>query len=818
MAGETQPHGSVHTLPGGPARGDTTKRTGEVLPLPGQAPALPDRIGGYRVLRELGRGGMGVVYLAENLGLRRQVALKVLPGGADLEAVERFQLEARAAARVKHPNVVGVHEVGRDGERWFLAMDLVDGESLRARVQRDGPLEPREAARVVEAIARALHEAHTLGVLHRDVKPHNILLERDGTPLLADFGLARDTGQAGITVTGEVMGTPAYMAPEQAAGDRARVDRRADVYAAGATLYEALTGQPPFQGPTALHILAQVTADAPRPPSSLRPGLDRELETVVLKCLEKEPAARYDTAGELADDLGRWLRHEPLVARRPGPFARLVKLARRRPMAAAVTALGVTVGLAAAVAERAQAVERRRSEAVRARETEAVRGEALTALEVANLTSSVAERASAFRTALYEARRWMTVARDDPAAAARHLLAVAIAAGEAGRIAWPRLENEGYAFALKLSPDDPERKADLTAANDLVRAYELLDEGRDSEGACASAAAVTRLRPRWVEPWILLSRVQLETGDTRAALGSLDEAARLGAAPAVICYRRAFVLVELKDAPGALRELDRALELHRDWPEALRFRAETRIELGDGSGALADLGRLVALEPDSIRFLCERGDLRQRLGDLEGSDFLEVTRRAPDDARGWLGVSSARARAGLLPQARAAAERAVEVAPHLGTAWLGRGRVRLLMGDLEGALADLSEAVRLSPGDPQAALEFAGLLTSRDPARADEILTQTLARSGRGFVATLVRRGEARRRLRDFEGALRDANAAIALAPDYAEAWSLRGYTHANLERVPEAIADLERALRLAPAHLDAPALREALDMLRRNR
>ncbi|MBX3471078.1 MAG: serine/threonine protein kinase, partial [Planctomycetes bacterium] len=312
--------GGLSRIAGSPPGGDTTRRNppGYVLPLPLAAVPPARRVGGYELLAELGRGGMGSVWRARSLALGREVALKLLTAPDDPELVERFQLEARAAARLRHPNVVGVHEVGQDGRTWFLALDLVEGESLRARVTRDGPLSPREAARVVEAIGRALHHAHGHGVVHRDVKPHNILIAADGTPLLADFGLAKDAGADGLTVTGQVLGTPAYMAPEQALGDLARVDRRADVYALGATLYEALTGAPPFAGATAMNILRQVIEDDPAPPSRRRPGLDRDLEAVVLKCLEKAPDARYDTAAQAADDLARWLRREPVAARRAG--------------------------------------------------------------------------------------------------------------------------------------------------------------------------------------------------------------------------------------------------------------------------------------------------------------------------------------------------------------------------------------------------------------------------------------------------------------------------------------------------------------------
>ena len=290
------------------------------------------RIGGFEIERELARGGMGVVYLAHSPALDRQVALKVLLAGAFASdgARERFQIEAQATARLRHAHIVGVHQVGLHHGDPYLVMDYIEGESLAARLKHDEPLEVREAAQMCERLAQALVHAHSHAILHRDLKPANVLLTPEGEPVLTDFGLAkRQEETRGITVSGQVLGTPAYMPPEQARGDLDHTDRRSDVYSLGATLYELLTGRPPFKGSNVVSLLAQVVQDEPTSPSQLRPELDPDLETICLKCLEKEPQRRYATAQALADDLGRFLRQEPILARPPSTQERLQKWVRR---------------------------------------------------------------------------------------------------------------------------------------------------------------------------------------------------------------------------------------------------------------------------------------------------------------------------------------------------------------------------------------------------------------------------------------------------------------------------------------------------------
>ena len=299
----------------------------------GQWPPLRagGRFGGYEIVAELGRGGMGVVYQARQLALNRVVALKMILAAdhADERGLARFRAEAEAVARLQHPNIVQVFEISEHEGKPFFSMEFCPGGGLDKKLNA-GPLEPSEAARLVETLARAVRAAHDKGVIHRDLKPANVLLAEDGTPKVTDFGLAkRMDADAAQTRSGDLLGTPSYMAPEQAGGDTKSVGPATDVYALGAILYECLTGRPPFKGPTTLDTLTQVLADDPLPPRQLQPKTPRDLETICLKCLEKQRPRRYWTAAALADDLGRWRRGEPVRAQPPSLGYVLQKKVRR---------------------------------------------------------------------------------------------------------------------------------------------------------------------------------------------------------------------------------------------------------------------------------------------------------------------------------------------------------------------------------------------------------------------------------------------------------------------------------------------------------
>jgi serine/threonine-protein kinase len=300
---------------------------------------------------------MGLVYRARHIALDRVVALKVVLAGehASSEQRARFLTEAQAVARLVHPNIVQIYEIGQTAELPYFSLEYVDGGSLERKVDRQ-PQDPQWAAALVETIARAMHVAHRNGVIHRDLKPSNVLLTRDGVPKIADFGLAkRIESDSGQTHTGDIMGTPTYMAPEQAWGWKPQVGPRSDLYSLGATLYTLLTGRPPIQGTTPMETIEQVRTQEPVPPSRLQPKIPRDLETICLKCLQKEPEKRYATAEDLADDLRRFLQGDTILARPVSAPERLWRLARRNPKVAALTASATLLLVAVAVISMAYA-------------------------------------------------------------------------------------------------------------------------------------------------------------------------------------------------------------------------------------------------------------------------------------------------------------------------------------------------------------------------------------------------------------------------------------------------------------------------------
>jgi serine/threonine protein kinase len=327
-------------------------------------------LGDYELVAEIARGGMGVVYKARQVSVQRLVALKMILGGnlASSAEVQRFRLEAESAANLDHPHIVPIYEVGEHEGRHYFSMKLIEGSSLAARIAEFRPPivaaeeehrglwprrarpddSPRRAARLMATLARAVHFAHQRGIVHRDLKPGNILIDADGQPHITDFGLARRLeGDSNLTHSGAIVGTPAYMAPEQAAGRRDACTTAVDIYSLGAILYELLAGRPPFRGETPIDTLRQVVESAPPAPSAVDRRVERDLEAICLKCLEKDPQQRYSSAAALADDLDRWLAGEPLSVRPPNMAQLLWRWLRKNVRAAVWT---VIIGVAAGAA------------------------------------------------------------------------------------------------------------------------------------------------------------------------------------------------------------------------------------------------------------------------------------------------------------------------------------------------------------------------------------------------------------------------------------------------------------------------------------
>ena len=318
----------------------------------------PDEVGSeqqfgkYTLLKELGRGGMGVVYLAQQADLDRKVAVKMILSSrlASDEDVRRFHAESKAAARLQHPNIVGIHDAGQWNGQHYFTMDFIDGPGLSEWVRCNNPtLEQR--VECLAAVARAVHYLHEQGIVHRDLKPSNILVDANDRPFVTDFGLARVfDSESRQTQTGTILGTPSYMPPEQAAGKLSEISPRSDVYSLGAILYELLCGRPPFQHDNPLDVLVDVLEGEPDRPTQINPKLPRELELVCLKCLEKVPEKRYATARELADDLERFLRSEPVAAKPANVWQWMRRWARRQP--ALVSRLGGLIVAATIVQSR----------------------------------------------------------------------------------------------------------------------------------------------------------------------------------------------------------------------------------------------------------------------------------------------------------------------------------------------------------------------------------------------------------------------------------------------------------------------------------
>ena len=715
------------------------------------------RVGRYEVRDEIARGGMGAVLRAFDPQLQREVALKLLLDGASASEARRrrFRTECQALQRVRHPNVVALLDHGEHEGVLWLAMELIEGTSLAERIRRGGPLEPREAARVTKLLSDALRSLHERGVLHRDVKPANVLVTPEGRTLLTDFGLAKDLladpAAGAVSVVGQLLGTPGYFPPEQAQG-LAEVDARADVYGLGATLYAMLSGRPPYDAPD----INQLVSDMERPPpapGTLREGIDAGLEAICLRCLEREPAQRYPSAEALSAALGEWIRgEEPPAARVSWPVL------AGGGLAVGVGALAVWLALPGG-------------------------GGHPSPVAVSPPRAPPAAPAPDPTTA---GPQDGPEPRDERAALAGAAEAAVDSADYAGAAAlWTRY--------LRLEPDALQalrgralaRAAQgdaLGALEDLDRALErapqdvdlLLDRAhvrrrmQDTPGAARDLDAAVAAAPGHAQVWLARALLRKESGDLAGALTDLDRSLELDPTRLLALETRYQVHRDQGRLPEALRDMERLARLRPDIPEAWINLSGLRKAMGDLEGALGDLDTACRTDPRSGLAHARRGQLRLQRGDASGAEAdlrraLELGGEEASVTAHWL--ARALAQQGRRDEARAVLDEALRADP--GDAYLlgYRGYLRHDQGDLAGAFADCS-----------AALE-------RDPQRVDVWLTRGLVRLDQG----------------DGAGALADTDQALALAPDDAQIFVNRGSIHDALGDHPAALADFTRATELDP-------------------
>jgi tRNA A-37 threonylcarbamoyl transferase component Bud32/Tfp pilus assembly protein PilF len=807
---------------------------------PAGGPQFPD-VAGYEVLSVLGRGGMGVVYKARQQRLKRLVALKMIRAAtADEEEYQaRFRAEAEAVARLRHPNVLQIYEVGEAAGLPFFALELLEGGSLQDRL-RAGPLPARQAADLLATLARAVHAAHSAGVVHRDLKPGNVLFTTDGIPKVADFGLAKRLEEpAGCqTQTGQIVGSPHYMAPEQARGDSRDVGPAADLHALGVILYELLTGRVPFQGAAVLETLRLVQEAEPVPPRRLQPAVPRDLDTICLKCLHKEPARRYASAALLADDLDRFLHDRPIQARATPAWERARKLARRNPAKALAAAVALVVVLTAAggalwryldgvererrdqreLAEKDERFGRElldaqaalgRGDWQQAREAAAI---LLTGLEPEPRLNALKARAEAVRT---EADRALVEASRKAGEQAKYQRFLALRdeaffrdAGftgldtEANRAALRSAAAEalklfGAEAPASLQPDEQARLRE--GRYELLLVLAAAADPRSGEAARHLAEA-SRLRAPTSAYHLRRAKHLEQQGNPAGAAQARAAADRLEPSSAFDHFLTGLERYRAGDAPGLVRAQEHfrtALLLQPDhfWAQYLLALCHLRAEAPRFGEAVAGLTACLARRSDHVWLYLLRGYAQAEAGHAAAdpvqlraadADYRRAAdllgRRADPDAEYVLLVNrgALRVRQKRFAEAVRDLQGAVLRKPGQLPAYVNLSQAYAGLGRWAEARAQLDQAVRLRP---ELALPYR--------ARAQ------LAEKQKAFAAALA----------DLEAAARrEHSRSPLLARDHAD----RSRLLLRARRPAEALAAAAAALRITPTLAGAQALRVA--------
>jgi eukaryotic-like serine/threonine-protein kinase len=727
---------------------------GGILPTALTSAELP-HISGYEVLEVLGRGGMGVVYAARHLRLGRSVALKMLLAGpfAGPQQLERFLREAQAVAGLRHPNVVQLFDVGEVDGRPYFTMELVEGGSLALKLA-ESPLPGREAAALAATVAEAVQAAHQSGIVHRDLKPGNILLTADGRPKVTDFGLARRlTHEGELTLSGAPIGTPSYMAPEQARGDNGAIGPTTDVYALGAILYECLTGRRPFHADTTAATLQQVLTTEPVPPTRLNPRVPRDLETICLKCMQKEPPRRYASAQAVADDLHRFERREPILARPLGRLGRLAGWARRRPTAAALClALLASLLLALALVGGALWMSGQRSATARSAEQDLRDADRL--LQQADLAGA--------RAALERAKGRLETG------ASRGLLE-RVEQADAELLRREKQAVETRQLVARLDAIRLDRA--VVVAGTFNRAQS--DRGYETEFRKSGLGTVGDA-PKVVAARIAASPVR------QALVAALDDWSVCTADP----QRRAWLLEAARTAdPDSWRDKVRD-------PQAWNDRAKLR-----------KLAETAAVEKQSLQMLVALGErLQAGGGDRDAVDFLRRVQQAHlSDFYASFMLANALARTNQNEEAIGYYRAAIAIRPDTAAAWYCFGDTLLNLGRLDDAIAALEQSVRLNPTHGWAHADLGSAL--RRKGRTDEAIThlQLALTLGQRKVFEHSELARALQDKRQWDQAVAQYRAAVKLEPNLASTHFDLGMALRSPHDQDESIEQFRAALAIEP-------------------
>lgn len=815
---------------------------------------------GYEILGELGRGGMGVVYRARQVGLGRVVALKMILAGsyAGEALLTRFRLEAEAIARLQHPHIVQIYEIGEHEGCPFFSLEYVAGGSLAAKL-KGTPQPSREAAELVSTVAAGIHAAHAQGIVHRDLKPANILLTPDGTPKITDFGLAKNLEEeTEYTATGDVLGTPSYMAPEQASGLISSIGPATDVYALGAILYELLAGRPPFRSSTVLETLEQVRTQEPLAPSRLQPSTSRDLETICLKCLEKDPRRRYSTAAQLADDLQRFLGGEPVLARPTPAWERGWKWGRRRPAMVMLLLVSCLAMMALAsggwfyaryanerahIAER-DLQERDRVDAIQSQTLElAARGrQALSAgdLEQAELRLSEALAKINLEPEL-ERRR---------AEVEKLLVQARVARAEQSQHArWRSIldqfqhhRDDALFYGCQFTGLDPAANTQSTraAAGAGLALLGLDDPDRtriEIPPGCASESERAELQTRCYEMLLIAAEAESQPAaknensreQARRALAILERAPRLfGRATQAYYLQRAGYCDAMGDVAAATAAKEAAQQQAADRDLAVdEFLTGKLLMNAPGSGsqgpgrAIAHFERALDLDPQHFwaQYSLALAYIRLQRPELAKANLIACASRRPSFL--WVRIIKGFVHGELheFESAESDFRKALEeLQPDENARYIllvNYGVMKFRQGELDGAIARLQQAVQLKPAEFQAHVNLAQIYQQQG--RYDEALASfDEAVRLQPELAPLYRtRARLQVARQEFDTALSDLDRAIQLdplpGPVQADDWLQRGLILARTKRLDEALAASNAAIGAWADHASSHLLRAEL-------
>jgi serine/threonine protein kinase/tetratricopeptide (TPR) repeat protein len=806
----------------------------------------PPEVRGYEILEELGRGGMGVVYKARQLRLNRVVALKMILAGdyAGQDAVERIMAEAEIVARLQHPNIVQIFAVGDCDGRPYIELEYVAGGSLGARLEGT-PWPPRSAARLVESLASAMAEAHRMGIVHRDLKPANILMTDDGAPKITDFGLAKSIEkQSDLTRTESILGSPRYMAPEQAEGLNKEVGPAADVYALGVNLYELLTGRPPFVAPTVLATLDLVKNTEPVPPRRLQPGLASDLETICLKCLQKEPCQRYESADALAEDLTHYLNNEPILARPTSHWDRGSKWVRRRPALAALVVVSTLSILATAGGGLWYRADLNRQREVVRRRVEGVRDQAqqfvlLGEQEIRRKDWDSAKTQLSSALALTRPELRLAPMRDTVTKklALVDLKIVERTNRDAARArfsAFQRYYDEAVFYQSQYTGLEPE--ANLRASRAAARRALEQFEPKETSGAGLALAPghfdlaeVGAITARYYELALILAEAishplpgEDPSSQAREALQILDGVERVRPPTAVFYLRRAAYLEQAGDRDRALAQRRRAETVFEADHSSVEdfLEGEHAYRLRDYKRAVQAFRRLLAREPDHYwgQYLLAICHLKEHRPAEAQAALTACQNRRPGFVWTYLLKGFAEGEMREFDLAEDDFARATQLG--LGEAeryvmLVNRGVMRTRRGRNEAAAEDFLAAIALKPDHFQAYINLAQ--SFQNLKRLDDALlalNRAIARApGQAVLhralAQLHRlRSEDQEALNDLDRAIKRSSADDpALPGDHLE----RGLILQQAGRHAEALAECDRALAMQPARPDVHRVRGAV-------